>query len=119
MEDNTIYDRCIKNNLIIDRSNFYKINDENIIQLFHGNTRYYNKRETAIYKYESPDTINDLKDINWDISNNMINIISFNCSIPVDDIDLNPHNIKNNKVPVDKFSRRRSWKLNKLFTYLL
>lgn len=117
-EDNIIYERCIKNNFIIDRTNFYEINNDNIIQINNGNIRYYNKRETTIYKYENPDTINDLTNINWDISDNMINITSFNCSIPVDDIDLNPHNIKNNKVPVDKNSRRRNWKLNKLFTYI-
>jgi hypothetical protein len=117
-EDNIIYDRCINHKLTVDRSNFYEIKNENIIQKFHGDIRYYNKRETAIYKYETPDTINNLHNINWDISNNMINVTSFDCSISPDDIDLNGHNINKSKIKIDRNSRRRNWKLNKLFTYI-
>ena len=117
-EDNILYERCVKYKLNIDRSNFYKIGDENIIQLFHGNNRVYNKRETAIYKYETPDNMNDLSELNWDISNNIINITSFKCKIAEDSIDMASHNIITNKIPVHKKYFRRNWNISNLYTYI-
>jgi hypothetical protein len=38
-EDNVIQNRALRNNLKIDRSKFYKINDSNIIHFYHGKSR--------------------------------------------------------------------------------
>ena len=45
MEDNVLQKRCEKYDIIIDRSNFYKIGNQNIIHLFDGVSRIINQKD--------------------------------------------------------------------------
>ena len=45
MEDNVLQKRCEKYNLLIDRTNFYKIGNPNIIHLFDGVSRIINQKD--------------------------------------------------------------------------
>lgn len=45
MEDHVLQKRCEKNKIIIDRSNFYKIGNQNIIHLFDGVSRIINQND--------------------------------------------------------------------------
>jgi hypothetical protein len=79
LEDNLINDRCLSVGLTIDRSCFYDIKDGRIKRPFDGFQRTVSKRDANVYKYESPDNMNDIKDIKYTIQNEFINITSFDC----------------------------------------
>lgn len=53
MEDNVLQKRCEKKGLIIDRSHFFPIGNQNIIQLFDGITRIINKKDPWRAKNDS------------------------------------------------------------------
>lgn len=60
-EDNALYNRCIKNKLIIDRNIFYQYNDNNILQFFHGKARKIDN--TIVHKYQTDNGNNGLNKI--------------------------------------------------------
>lgn len=65
MEDNVLQKRCQKYNIIIDRSNFYKIGNQNIIHLFDGVSRIINQKDPYRATHDNGidgiSTINGLK----------------------------------------------------------
>jgi len=54
MEDTVLQKRCEKNNLVIDRSQFFKIGSQEVLHLFDGVSRIINKKETIHGKNISP-----------------------------------------------------------------
>ena len=78
LEDNTLQKRVLEVNLKIDRSNFFKIYDPNIIILDHGHTRTIAKQESWYYKEGNMDDITHIKDLRYEIKNDMINVLNFN-----------------------------------------
>jgi hypothetical protein len=117
LEDNTIYDRCIKAGLVIDRKCFYKISDYRIVRLFDGMERVLAKREMVIYKKESPDGIAHIHNLHWTIQNEFINITSFATGINPVDLDFEKYDIrKGNKIQLTQGQGRRSWKMGRMFT---
>lgn len=74
MEDNILQQRCIKNGVIIDRSQFYPLGDQNMLQLFEGIKRIVSKdsHETAI-KDNGIDGLNTMFGIRYSISNKSTN----------------------------------------------
>jgi hypothetical protein len=52
-EDNGLQDRCIKNNIKIDRTDFYPIGNPNILQLFDGMSRLISKKDPWRYKNDT------------------------------------------------------------------
>jgi len=78
LEDNTIYNRALKNNLIIDRSNFYKIHDNNIIHMADSISRTLSKQEA--WRYKSPkdlDNLTDIKNLDYSFDKEFINVKLF------------------------------------------
>ena len=76
-EDNVLQKRALKSNLKIDRSQFNKFNDYDVLQFYHGKSRKLDDR--IIYKMES--SINGLRTIerkNYNIKNIEYNIILLN-----------------------------------------
>jgi hypothetical protein len=53
MEDNVLQKRCLSNGLMIDRSQFYKIGDLNILQLFDGIKRVITRKEQERSVYDN------------------------------------------------------------------
>ena len=93
-EDNVLYQRAINNRINIDRSNFYKIGDMNIIHLVDGFIRNMKKGNIKNFKscideskiINEKNGIKNLSDYKFEINNNdnIIDVTKFNCNIPLD-----------------------------------
>jgi hypothetical protein len=117
LEDNLMNDRCLSAGLTIDRSCFYDIKDRRIQRPFDGFQRTVSKRDANVYKNESPDNMNDIKDIKYTIQNEFINITSFDCIMKDHEQIYYTHDIrKGNKMIIDPRYKRRVWNMNKLFS---
>ena len=90
LEDNSINDRCIKNNLIIDRTVFYKKNDKNNDKnndnITNNKEDRYDKRSVSIYLHEEADCLYDICNISYNMSTldniyYMVNINNFDCKL--------------------------------------
>lgn len=111
-EDNCIYDRCINNNIKIDRSVFYKINDKKITHNIGSHMRLTSKREANIYKNEQPDNMYDLFDIEYYIKDNFINIKNFKTNRKVYKNEFYYYDIrKGSKITIPSGWFRRKWNL--------
>lgn len=75
-EDNVINNRCIENNINIDRSNFYNIFDNNFVQTTITTKKILNNRKPDINNC-SNDNLSTIKDLNYSIDKNIININNF------------------------------------------
>ena len=75
-EDNVINDICIENNINIDRSNFYNIYDNNFLQTSITTKKILNNRRPDINNC-SNDNLSTIKDLNYTIDKNIININNF------------------------------------------
>lgn len=120
LEDNVINQRALKNNIIIDRSNFYSIGNINIIHIIDNPVRMINDREstegTSIYG------LKNISNLNYTFNNEYINIFNFkteaelnkdefyikNISLPDGNKVLK--NVLNPKKNINNFSKER-WKL--------
>lgn len=83
-EDNVMYYRCIndKNNISVDRSCFYKINDKHIIYINEDGDKYIgdkvvSNREITMYYREDLETFNDIKNLEYSKQGDMLNINNF------------------------------------------
>lgn len=101
LEDNTLNYRAKSKNIKIDRSNFFPIFDPNIIHINDGKGKILCKEDAWRFKEKNLDTINDLKNINYDFNNEYINVKNFDTkSNPKNDHYYYSEN--NNKIIVDK-----------------
>lgn len=110
LEDNMMNDRCLKIGLTIDRSQFYYMRDPRILRAFDGFERTISKRDTVVYKQETPDNLLTLVNLKWRIEEEFINIYSFACGMDPDRQEYTTHDIrKGNKLVVPKGYNRRVW----------
>jgi hypothetical protein len=115
LEDNLIQDRCLRVGLQIDRSIFFKMRDfTNIYRSTHdGLIRTLSKRDSVVYKYETPDSMNDIKNLTFNINNEMINIQSFQVTMNDEDQDYFKQDVsRNSRVTIPRGYFRRNWSLN-------
>ena len=77
LEDNTMQKRVELNNLKIDRSNFYPILDEHILQIHTGGKRMMSNQKPNLQNLLKNNNLKDIKNINYTINDNMINITTF------------------------------------------
>ena len=78
MEDNMIQERVLKNGLIIDRSNFFKLGARSILQFTDGITKMINKKEIAGFlNKDYPHGLNSITKLNFELSNELINVKNF------------------------------------------
>lgn len=129
LEDNVVYERCLSVGLEVDRSIFFDINDTtNIIRSFDGFSRIISKRDTVVYKCESPDTIHDIKNVKWSVdadvsvnindSINDSNIIYY-VNTTQFDVGMNPNDQvyetydirRGSRLRIPKGYNRRVWKM--------
>jgi hypothetical protein len=110
LEDNVIQDRCVKVGLFIDRTQFYNMLDPKIIRVFDGYDRVISKRDTVVYKHETPDNFLSILNVKWKIENEFINIFHFDSGMDPDKQEYGKHDIRNgNKLLVPKGFNRRVW----------
>ena len=115
MEDNLIYERCLHAGLIVDRSCFYPMHDNRIVRLFDGFKRVYSQREVSLYKNEKPDSINDIRNIKYNIQNEFINIHNFNTPEDWTIIDFKQRDIREGtKLKVEKGFVRKNWSMGSI-----
>lgn len=74
LEDNLLNKRAIDKNLTIDRSNFFKILDPNIIHVNDNIKKILSKQETWRYADKDSDSVFDIKNLNYRISNEFIHV---------------------------------------------
>ena len=80
MEDNAIYDKCINHKIKIDRSLYFKLDDNYNIEKFNSsNTRLVSDKQLWEYKFGIYDNLNNLYNINIDvdINSDFINVNKF------------------------------------------
>ena len=124
LEDNIIYDRCVAVGLTIDRSIFYTITDHvNIIRPFDGFIRLVSNRDAAIYKYETPDTLRDIKNHTFTFVQNkefkpvfLININKFECGMTPEDTSFRSYDIRKekNKIKIYGNFKRKIWSMKSI-----
>jgi len=115
IEDNAMNDRCLAVGLVIDRNQFYDIMDQKIARSFDGFKRIISKRDSLTYKQSACDDFTTLKNVNWILHNEYINVRNFECSTnPSEEIYV-PIDIRTTrKLIVPKsYEFRRSWKMRK------
>lgn len=113
LEDNVIQDRALASGLTIDRSEFYNMQDPRITRAFDGFERVISKRDSVVYKRETPDNITSLKNVKWVINNEYINITHFESGMDPDNQDYSTYDIRSgNKLLIPNGYDRRSWKFN-------
>lgn len=118
LEDNVIQDRCKALNLIIDRTNFFPISDKiNIHRENDGTTRIISKADSSVYKWEKPDNITDIRNLEYQIENDMINITQFNVKMRVEDQDfyIRDNSKVGTKLKIPKGYRRKNWSMAKIY----
>ena len=113
-EDNLLNDRCLHNNIEIDRS---KINCHDIVQLKHGSTvRSVSIKEARNYGLKQEyETFNDIKNLKYSITGNMVHVHTFQCINNDDNPDMDYQDIDlaktGNKIPITKNVNKKLWKL--------
>ncbi len=124
LEDNLIQTRCLAAGLVIDRSIFYPITDTiNILRPFDGWTKLVSHRDGAVYKWEQPDSMNDIKNLNYNIimlpkMKNVfkIDITTFTVMLDPNDTEYISYDIRKhqNKIPLKSNYKRRNWSIRSL-----
>jgi hypothetical protein len=94
MEDNMIQQRVLSSNLIIDRSTFYPIGSRAILQFVDGISKLINKKEVAGFLNNNyPHGLNSIRNINWKLEDEYINVSSFLTETSPSEIKFEIHNI--------------------------
>ena len=109
IEDNALQDRCLAAGLVIDRSNFYTIDDRRIMRMFDGVTRLVSIRDPGNYKKGKLDSLYDLGGIIYSIDGNMVNVTQFTTGTASEVQTYKSHDIRGgNKLPVARETVSRS-----------
>jgi hypothetical protein len=112
IEDNLMNDRSLKVGLTINRDVFYKINDRQIVRVNDGFQRIISRRDAVVYKHESPDNFTSIKNLNYVIRNEFINIYTFLCDMNPFEHDYAPFDIRSgSKLKIAPGYRRRIWSM--------
>jgi hypothetical protein len=108
-EDKCIYNRAIKNKLIVDRNNFYKVGDVNILHIIDDPRKILTRKDCWRID-ENPDTCKNIYKLSYKISNNdnlsnkfIIDINYFECSY-----DINKELIYSQNIAIDKSVKKEN-----------
>lgn len=104
-EDKCIYNRAINNKVIVDRNNFYKVGDINILHIIDDPTKFLTRKDCWRID-ENADTVKNIYKLSYEISNIEKNISSnkyiidinyFECSY-----DINKELLYSQNIAIDK-----------------
>ena len=97
-EDNIIYRRTIANRLHVDRSTFFKICDNNILQFVDSVKKTISKKEVLDSHEEKYNFgLNDISDINMKIVNEYVHVYNFISESNPTDLHFSSHNLLEKK----------------------
>ena len=77
LEDNELNNRAKKNRIIIDRNEFYKVGNHNILHIFDSISKIQSLQSSWYYKDKTLDNLFDIKNLNYKIENEFINVLNF------------------------------------------
>lgn len=110
LEDNCLQDRCKNHGLEIDRSIFFPIKNENVLQKHESVYRTISKREGYIYKYETPDTLSEINNLKYQEDGIMIHVSSFSTARQYEQKELHKYDLRRgNRIQLAPGYYRRSW----------
>ena len=118
LEDNIIQDRCIAAGLSIDRTGFFPITDKkNIHRENDGSMRLISKADSSVYRYDTPDNMDDIKELKFTINSDMINITGFEVKMRIKDQDfyLRDNSKEGTILKIPTGYRRKNWRMSKMF----
>jgi len=93
-EDNCIYDRAITGGIVVDRSTFFPIGDQRILQLYDGVTRNICRTEALSTRLRStPETVWSIRNLAFDFKDEYINVSRFDTTVNPDALILETQNI--------------------------
>jgi hypothetical protein len=110
-EDKCIYNRAINNKVIVDRNNFYKVGDINILHIIDDPTKILTRKDCWRID-ENADTVKNIYKLSYDISNIEKNISSnkfiidinyFECSY-----DINKELLYSQNIAIDKSVKKEN-----------
>lgn len=103
LEDNVLHDRALKNNLRINRSEFFSLFDKNILHFMHGFDRKILNTDINNYMSLNTDGLSDIKDLNYEINGEICDIIKFNTRDVAPAMNkLNTHDVRKKLITVGK-----------------
>lgn len=76
-EDNLLEYRAKINKIKINRDNFHKFFDKNILSIHHGEERIISKRISSMVELDEVDGIKTISNLEYKIENNMVNVNNF------------------------------------------
>ena len=104
-EDTVIYERAKDANIKINRDNFYRFGDSNILHLMDGFNKRYSSNMYEKYKNKTiTDGLSSLKNVNYKM-NELLDITDFECEYNPIDKSLKILTLKNNPEPPKKNKR--------------
>jgi hypothetical protein len=93
-EDNCIYDRAIAGGIFVDRSTFFPIGDQRILQLYDGVTRNICRTEALSTRLRStPETVWSIRNLAFDFKDEYINVLRFDTTTDPGALILETQNI--------------------------
>ena len=93
-EDNCIYDRAIAAGIIVDRSTFFPIGDQRILQLYDGVTRNICRTEALSTRLRTtPETIWSIRNLAFEFKDEYINVAWFDTMVDPGALRLESQNI--------------------------
>jgi hypothetical protein len=112
-EDNVIQKRVLRHNLIIDRNNFFKIGNRNILQFADGFIKTINRTELAsVEKDDNYEYYNTISNLHYEFNNEFIDVHTFSTRTKYSQVKktFEKHNITrgNNKIQLKKRKTSRN-----------
>lgn len=108
-EDNSLQKRIIKNNISINREQFHKVSNNEIVQLIDNIYKKTNRKEFEQFMENTEDGLSSLSDIDFiiDEDNLTIKINNFNTKYVLDESANNIYDITSHIKPYEYFKGRR------------
>jgi len=109
-EDNALNQRAIKNNIRIDRTQFYKLLDKNILHLQDGVVRDVNRTDYTIYKSLTTEGVNSITNIKYTIDDTtgFVDVTDFNTGRDEDLTKRTTFDMSKSSKPFQQLGRGRS-----------
>jgi hypothetical protein len=106
-EDNCLQNRAKNKGLYIDRSNFFKIGNPNILQLMDGIRRMINRKGPhALHHDNGNDGLSGITHLQYNIENYMINVYSFQTLHKEEDEIFENYDLSTKKIMTNNFANK-------------
>lgn len=106
-EDNCLQNRAQKYGLIIDRSNFFRIGNPNILQLMDGIRRMINRKGPHALAHDNGiDGVSTITNLKYNFENFMINTYTFDTLHTVDDEVFEDYDLSTRKIMTNNYANK-------------